>query len=88
METKFLKYWKTIPSLFSLVACMDPRIKVEGVENILNYIPCCMNQPPRPKGHIYGQLNNLCKYYQNKYDSASSNATTSSTFENDPFLCN
>ena len=83
METKILKYWKTIPPLFSLVACMNPRIKIEGVENILNYIACCMNQPPGPKGHIYEQLNNLYKYYQNKYDSASSNATTSSAFGND-----
>ena len=58
METKFLKYWKTIPPLFSLDACMDPRVKVEGVENILNYIACCMNQPHEPEGHIYEQLNN------------------------------
>ena len=86
METKFLKYWKTIPPLFSLAACMDPRVKVEGVENILNYIACCMNQPHEPEGRIYEQLNNLYKYYQNKYDSASSNVTTSSTFENDPFF--
>ena len=43
METKILKYWNTIPLLFSLVAYMDPRVKVEGVENILNYIACCMN---------------------------------------------
>ena len=32
------KYWKTIPSLYCLVACMDSRVKVEGVENILNFI--------------------------------------------------
>ena len=50
---------------------MDPRVKVEGVEKILNYIACCMNQPPEPEGHIYEQLNNLYKYYQNRYDSAS-----------------
>ena len=88
METKILKYWKTISPLFSLVTCMDPRFKVEGVENILNYIACCMNQPPKLESHIYEQLNNLYKYYQNKYDSVSSNATTSSTFGNDNFLCN
>ena len=83
METKILKYWKTILQLFSSVVYMDPRVKVKGVENILNYIACCINQPPKPEGHIYEQLNNLYKYYQNKYDSASSNATTSSTFGND-----
>ena len=65
---------------------MDPRVKVEGVENILNYIACCMNEPHEPEDHIYEQLNNLYKYYQNKYDSTSSNVTTSSTFGNDHFF--
>ena len=65
---------------------MDPRVKVESVKNILNYIACCMNQPPEPEGYIYEQLNNLYKYYQNKYDSVSSTITTSSTFGNDPFF--
>ena len=49
----FLKYWKTIPLLYCLAACMDPRVKVEGVENILNFITTCMNQPSEPKGKIY-----------------------------------
>ena len=67
---------------------MDPRVKVESVENMLNYIACCMNLPPEPEGHIYEQLNNLYKYYQNKYDSTSSTTTISSTFRNDHFLRN
>ena len=50
---KKLKYWKTIPSLYCLVAYMDPRVKVEGVENILNFIAICMNQPYEPEGKIY-----------------------------------
>ena len=65
---------------------MDARVKVEGVEIFLNYIACCMNQPPKLEGHIYQQLNNIYKYYQNKYDGVSSNATTSSTFRNDNFF--
>ena len=52
MEKK-LKDWKTVPSLYCLAACMDPRVKVEGVENILNFITTCMNQPSEPKGKIY-----------------------------------
>ena len=52
MEKK-LKYWKTIPPLFCLIACMDPRVKVEGVENILNFIVTCMNQPSNLEGKIY-----------------------------------
>ena len=46
-------YWKTIPPLYCLVAYMDPRVKVEGVENILNFIAICMNQPSEPEGKIY-----------------------------------
>ena len=45
-----------------------------------------MNQPPEPKGHIYEHLNNLYRYYKDKYDSASSNATTSSTVGKDPLF--
>ena len=56
IETKFLKCWKTIPLLFSLTACMDTRVKVEGVEYILNYIACCMNQPLELDNHIYEQF--------------------------------
>ena len=82
----FLKYWKTIPSLYCLAACMDPRVKVEGVENILNYIAICMNQPFELEGNIYEQLNNLYKYYKNKYGNVSSSTITSSTFGNDPFF--
>ena len=66
--------------------CSNPKVKVEGIENILNYIACGMNQPLEPEGHIYEQLNNLYKYYQNKYDSASSNVTISSTFGNNHFF--
>ena len=82
----FLKYWKTIPLLYCLAACMDPRVKVEGVENILNFITTCMNQPSEPEGKIYEQLNNLYKYYENKYGSASSSTITPSTFGNDSFF--
>ena len=82
----FLKYWKTIPPLYCLTDYMDPRAKVEGVENILNFIATSMNQPSKPKCKIYEQLNNLYKYYENKYGSASSSTITPSTFGNDSFF--
>ena len=82
----FLKYWKIIPSLYCLATCMDPRVKAEGVENVLNYIAICMNQPSEPEGKIYEQLNNLYKYYENKYGNVSSSTIISSTFGNDPFF--
>ena len=52
----FLKYWKTISSLYCLATCMNPRVKVEGAENILNYVAICMNQPSEPEGKIYGLI--------------------------------
>ena len=80
----FFKCWKTIPPLYCLA--MDPRIKFETVENTLNFIAICMNQQSKPKGKIYKQLNNLCKYYLYKYGNVSSSTKTSSTFGNDQFF--
>ena len=51
--------------LFYLATCMDSRIKVKGIENILNIIATCMNQPSEPEGKAYEQLNTLYKYYEN-----------------------
>ena len=81
MEKNYLKYWKTILSLYCLAACMDPRVKVEGVENILNFITTCMNQPSKPKGKIYKQLNNLYKYYESKYGNISLITTQKGLFD-------
>ena len=86
MENSFLKYWKTISPLYCLAASMDPRVKVEGVKNILNFIVICMNQPFELESKIYKQLNNLYKYYENKYGSASSSTITPSAFGNDSFF--
>ena len=65
---------------------MDPRVKVEGVENILNFIVICMNQPFKLDGKIYEQLNNVDKYYENKYGNVFSSTINSSTFGNDSFF--
>ena len=46
---------------------MDPRVKVEGVEKILNFIAECINQPPKPEGLVYEQLSTIYKYYESKY---------------------
>ena len=42
-----------------------------------------MNQPSEPDGKIYEQLNNLYKYYENKYDNVSLSTITPSIFGND-----
>ena len=70
-----------------LLSCLlDPRVRVEGVENVLNFITICMNQPFEPEGTIYEQLNNVYKYYENKYGSVFSSTITPSTFRNDQFF--
>ena len=46
-------------TIFCLAACMDPRVKVKGVENILNFIAECMNQLPKPEGLVYEQLSTI-----------------------------
>ena len=78
-------YIRIIPTHFCLFACMDQRVKV-GVENILNFIATYMNQPFQPLGKRYEQLNTLYKYYETKYGSTFSSATTSCTFGNNPFF--
>ena len=45
-----------------------------------------MNQPSELDGNIYEQLNNLYKYYENKYGNVFSSTIISSTFGNDPFF--
>ena len=65
---------------------MDPRVKVEGVENILNFIANWMNQPSQPKGKEYKHLNISYKYYETKYGSVSLCAITPCAFGNDPLF--
>ena len=72
--------------LFYLATYMDSRIKVKGIENILNIIATCMNQPSEPEGKAYEQLNTLYKYYETKYDSVSSSAITPCAFGNYSFF--
>ena len=86
MENKNFKYWKTILTLYCLVAYIDPRVKVEGIENILDFIATYMNKLFELKGMIYKQLNNLYKYCENKNGNGSLIAMTSSAFENNLFF--
>lgn len=48
---------------------MDPKVKVEVVENILNFITIYMNQPFQPEGKVYKWLNTLYKYNETQYGS-------------------
>ncbi|KAK2648818.1 hypothetical protein Ddye_016307 [Dipteronia dyeriana] len=38
METKFKKYWANIPLLYALSAIIDPRVKLSGLEVLLEFI--------------------------------------------------
>ena len=43
METKFKKYWSTIPFLYALGVIVDPRIKLSGLETLLEYLDNNLN---------------------------------------------
>ncbi|KAK0571949.1 hypothetical protein LWI29_038573 [Acer saccharum] len=38
METKFEKYWYEIPFLYALGVIIDPRVKLSGLETLLDYL--------------------------------------------------
>ena len=38
MEKKFTKYWSTIPLLYALGVIIDPRVKLSGLETLLEYL--------------------------------------------------
>ncbi|KAK0582662.1 hypothetical protein LWI29_028277 [Acer saccharum] len=38
METKFKKYWSEIPFLYALGVIIDPRVKLSGLETLLDYL--------------------------------------------------
>ncbi|KAK0573548.1 hypothetical protein LWI29_009730 [Acer saccharum] len=38
MEAKFKKYWYEIPFLYALGAIIDPRVKLSGLETLLEYL--------------------------------------------------
>jgi hypothetical protein len=36
MEAKFSSYWRITPLTFCIVAALDPRMKLQGVETLLD----------------------------------------------------
>ena len=43
METKFKKYWSTIPFLYALGVIVDPRVKLSGLETLVDYLGEMLN---------------------------------------------
>ena len=43
MEAKFSQYWRIAPLTFCIVAALDPRLKLKGVETLLDEINTNMN---------------------------------------------
>ena len=43
MKSKFLKYWKKIPLLYSFAFVLDPRAKIRGLQNVLDLLAQCNN---------------------------------------------
>jgi hypothetical protein len=43
MKAKFLKYWRTIPLLYSFAFVLDPKAKIRGLQNVLDLLGQCNN---------------------------------------------
>jgi hypothetical protein len=43
METKFKKYWSKIPFLYALGVIVDPRVKLSGLETLVDYLGEMLN---------------------------------------------
>ena len=43
MKAKFLKYWKSIPLLYSFASVLDSRAKMRGLQNVLELLAQCNN---------------------------------------------
>ena len=43
MEAKFSQYWRIAPLTFCIAAALDPRLKLKGVETLLDEINSNMN---------------------------------------------
>ena len=88
MEIKFKKYFEDMPKIFILAACMDPRIKLEGVVLLLDGIANNLDITLPSITDVTLLLKSIYASYESKFSSPTSNvanlASSSSTTSNDP----
>uniref|UniRef100_A0A5B7AEL5 Zinc finger BED domain-containing protein RICESLEEPER 2-like n=1 Tax=Davidia involucrata TaxID=16924 RepID=A0A5B7AEL5_DAVIN len=85
MEEKFIKYWEHIPPIFCLATVMDPRIKLFGVELLLNGISKNLNTSLHITiDDVNISLTSIYKTYESKYANNTRNTLSLSSSNSDP----
>jgi hypothetical protein len=68
MKTKFLKYWSTIPLLYSYAFILDPRAKLNGFTKAIQCMSSIMNRDYSAYyQHVKNELGNLFSKYDLKF---------------------
>ena len=77
MKAKFLKYWKTIPLLYSFAFVLDPRAKIRGFQNVLELLGQCNNiSYIEYLAEVKFELHKLFDKYESKFGSTRPARTT------------
>jgi hypothetical protein len=76
MKEIFLKYWNNIPLLYTLTACLDPRIKLVGVQTLIESIGGALKIPLDMNiRKVEENLNDMFDNYAIKYGEEDQNQT-------------
>jgi hypothetical protein len=77
MKTKFLKYWKKIPLLYSFAFVLDPRAKMRGLQNVLDLLAQYNNISYIAYfAEVKSELHKLYDKYESKFGAARPARTT------------
>ncbi|XP_021321373.1 zinc finger BED domain-containing protein RICESLEEPER 2-like [Sorghum bicolor] len=68
MQSKFLKYWKDIPMLYSFAFILDPRAKLRGMQRVLHLLhECSGTDYTAYYADVKTELHKLFEKYLRKY---------------------
>lgn len=84
MEDKFKKYFEVMPTIFIVTSVMDPRIKVRGVELLLERIGENLGITLPSTSTMTTLLTSIYVSYESKFACTTTIATLSSSSNNDP----
>ncbi|KAG5557536.1 hypothetical protein RHGRI_007693 [Rhododendron griersonianum] len=84
MEDKFNKYFKNMPPIFIVASAMDPRIKVRGVEKLLNGIGENLGITLPSTSTVTTLLTSIYASYESKFACTATAAAPCSSSINDP----
>jgi hypothetical protein len=77
MKAKFMKYWKSIPMLYSFAFVLDPRAKMRGLYNVLELLSQSNNYNYSTYfADVKTELYKLYAKYETKFGAARPSRTT------------